>query len=146
MEKLHYYQYFSYNYISFFIVNRGEDYSKEVEKNKNFDEIQYLDGGNQDEKIKIKTKTISKGDLTENKQLKNIKIYIDVKGAVEHPNVYKMSSVDRVIDAVNEAKPTKEADLSQINLSERLIDQKIIYIPRKGETIASSPQSSNKTS
>lgn len=57
-----------------------------------------------------------------------------------------MSSVDRVIDAVNEAKPTKEADLSQINLSERLIDQKIIYIPRKGETIVSSPQSSNKTS
>ena len=57
-----------------------------------------------------------------------------------------MSSVDRVIDAVNKAKPTKEADLSQINLSERLIDQKLIYIPRKGETIASSPQSSNKTS
>ena len=59
------------------------------------------------------------------------KVYVDIKGAVEHPNVYQMLSTERVIDALNKAKLSKNADVSQINLSEKLIDQKLIYVPTK---------------
>lgn len=62
------------------------------------------------------------------------KIYVDIKGAVENPTVYEMKSTDRVIDLIKKVKLTKEADLSKINLSEKLIDQKLIYIPTKNES------------
>ena len=68
-----------------------------------------------------------------NKENSKEKVYVDIKGAVEHPNVYQMLSTERVIDALNKAKLSKNADVSQINLSEKLIDQKLIYVPTKGE-------------
>lgn len=64
---------------------------------------------------------------------KETKIFIDIKGAVKHPNVYEMSSSNRVIDALNKAEVLKDADLSHLNLSEKLVDQKLIYVPKKGE-------------
>ena len=64
---------------------------------------------------------------------KETKIFIDIKGAVKHPNVYEMASSNRVIDALNKAEVLKDADLSQLNLSEKLVDQKLIYVPKKGE-------------
>ncbi|CDR50398.1 ComE operon protein 1 [Staphylococcus schweitzeri] len=60
-------------------------------------------------------------------------VYVDVKGAIKHPDVYKMSSTDRVIDLLNKAELLEDADVSQINLSEKLTDQKMIYIPHKGQ-------------
>ena len=66
-----------------------------------------------------------------NKENSMEKVYVDIKGAVEHPNVYQMLSTERVIDALNKAKLSKNADVSQINLSEKLIDQKLIYVPTK---------------
>ena len=56
---------------------------------------------------------------------KETKIFIDIKGAVKHPNVYEMSSSNRVIDALNKAEVLKDADLSQLNLSEKLVDQNL---------------------
>lgn len=86
-----------------------------------------------------------------NKENSMEKVYVDIKGAVEHPNVYQMLSTERVIDALNKAKLSKNADVSQINLSEKLIDQKLIYVPTKGEpphTIRNnnSPITSNQNS
>lgn len=63
-------------------------------------------------------------------------IYVDIKGAVEKPNVYKMQTSDRIKQLLAKAVPTKDADLNQINLAEKLIDQKLIVIPRKGEVIS----------
>ena len=68
-------------------------------------------------------------------------IYVDIKGAVKHPNVYKMNSSDRMIDILNKAQLLKNADTKQLNFSEKLIDQKLIYVPEKGETIAQQVQS-----
>ena len=88
---------------------------------------------------------ISDQQITNNKKLnkkevsiqkdntKETKIFIDIKGAVKHPNVYEMASSNRVIDALNKAEVLKDADLSQLNLSEKLVDQKLIYVPKKGE-------------
>ncbi|PTH23777.1 hypothetical protein BU600_07100 [Staphylococcus arlettae] len=60
-------------------------------------------------------------------------IYVDIKGSVEKPSVYKMRPSDRVKQLLEKAVPTTDADLNQINLAEKLIDQKLIIIPRKGE-------------
>ena len=49
------------------------------------------------------------------------------------PNVYKMKSSDRIKDVLDKAKLLTDADLSQVNLSEKLTDQKLIYIPFANE-------------
>ncbi|QLK86031.1 ComEA family DNA-binding protein [Staphylococcus sp. 17KM0847] len=80
-------------------------------------------------------------------------IIVDIKGAVKRPNTYKMMSDDRVKQLLDRAIPLPSADLSQINLAEKLIDQKMIRIPAKGEqnsinatvTTATSPSSTNTT-
>ena len=40
-----------------------------------------------------------------------------------------MKSSDRIKDVLDKAKLLTDADLSQVNLSEKLTDQKLIYIP-----------------
>lgn len=72
-------------------------------------------------------------------------VYVDVKGAIKHPDVYKMSSTDRVIDLLNKAELLEDADVSQINLSEKLTDQKMIYIPHKGQKNVDSQLGINKS-
>ncbi|WAE40611.1 helix-hairpin-helix domain-containing protein [Staphylococcus pasteuri] len=84
-----------------------------------------------------KKETLSKRHQGETKdsdaKKENKVIYVDIKGAVKHPNVYKMNSSDRIIDLLKKAQLSNNADTKQINLSEKLIDQKLIYIPEKGE-------------
>lgn len=72
-------------------------------------------------------------------------VYVDVKGAIKHPDVYKMSSTDRVIDLLNKAELLEDADVSQINLSEKLTDQKMIYILHKGQKNVDSQLGINKS-
>ncbi|MDU1925395.1 MAG: helix-hairpin-helix domain-containing protein [Staphylococcus epidermidis] len=74
-----------------------------------------------DQQIKNSKKLNKKEVSIQKDNTKETKIFIDIKGAVKHPNVYEMSSSNRVID------------LSQLNLSEKLVDQKLIYVPKKGE-------------
>ncbi|MCG7338575.1 helix-hairpin-helix domain-containing protein [Staphylococcus sp. ACRSN] len=61
-------------------------------------------------------------------------VFVDIKGAVKRPNVYEMKSTDRIKQLLDKAGVQDNADLSQINLSERLIDQRMIIIPKKGDT------------
>lgn len=66
--------------------------------------------------------------ITENK------IFIDIKGAVKKPGVYELSSVDKVIDAINKAGGLKsDADTSNINLSKKLSNEMVVYIFTKNE-------------
>lgn len=44
-----------------------------------------------------------------------------------------MTSKDRVVDLLDKAQLLEDADVSQINLSEKLTDQKMIFIPHKGQ-------------
>ena len=73
-------------------------------------------------------------------------IYVDIKGAVKHPNIYRMMSTDRLKQLLDKAQPTSQADLTQINLAERLTDQKLIVIPKKGEQVAGTSGASPGTS
>lgn len=92
------------------------------------------------------TKLVEDQNKNSDKLIKNKgPVYVDVKGAIKHPNVYKMSPTDRVIDLLNKAELLEDADVSQINLSEKLTDQKMIYIPRKGQKNIESQLGTNKS-
>lgn len=79
-------------------------------------------------------------DLTvkENESVKEktdvYEIYVDVKGYVKSPGMYKMSPDDRVIDAINMAGGLLlESDTSTINLSMKLKDEMVIFVDKKSD-------------
>lgn len=90
-----------------------------------------------------------KSKTKENHQQGPQKIVVDIKGAVKKPSTYEMKSDDRMKQLLDRAEPLNTADLSRINLAEKLTDQKMIYIPSKGETETPSashtPQQNNTT-
>ena len=55
--------------------------------------------------------------------------YVDVKGNVNNPGVYKLKNGDRVIDAINVAGGlTENANTNNINLSKKLSSEMVVYI------------------
>ncbi|OTN90214.1 hypothetical protein A5819_002713 [Enterococcus sp. 7E2_DIV0204] len=63
-------------------------------------------------------------------------IYVDIKGAVEKPGMYEGRANMRVWDAVMLAGGVnEEADTKQVNFSERITDQMVIYVPKVGEEL-----------
>jgi competence protein ComEA len=61
------------------------------------------------------------------------KILVDIKGEVKQPGVYEMEDNARVQDVVLLAGGfTKEADQNQINLAQKVFDEMIIIVPKKG--------------
>jgi competence protein ComEA len=73
---------------------------------------------------------------------------VHVVGAVQEPGVYTLAQGARVGDLVELAKPSEEADLSQINLAGFLEDASQIHIPKKGEKaqVVTSPSGSSGVS
>ena len=60
--------------------------------------------------------------------------YIDIKGQVNNPGVYKLKENSRIIDVINEAGGlTDNADTSIINLSKKIKDEMFIIIYSKEE-------------
>lgn len=59
---------------------------------------------------------------------------VDIKGAVQHPGVYPVKEGSRVVEAIQLAGGfQKEADSDQINLSQHVTDEMVIFVPKKGE-------------
>lgn len=65
----------------------------------------------------------------------NAYIYVEIKGAVKHPDVYKISKDARIKDLIILGDPLPNADLNSINQSEKLHDEKSVYVPVKGEVV-----------
>lgn len=60
--------------------------------------------------------------------------FVDVKGAVKNPGVYEFVTDDKVIDAINRAGGlNKYATTININLSQKLKDQMVVYVFTKSE-------------
>lgn len=60
-------------------------------------------------------------------------LYVDVKGKVKQPGLYRLEAGMRVADAIAKAGGSlPDADLEQINLAQPLIDGSAIVIPSKG--------------
>lgn len=72
----------------------------------------------------------------QNKAVSNIQVIVDVKGAVKFPGVYQLTSEERVIDAITYAGGyLEEAETRYINHAQKLLDEMVIYIPKKGESL-----------
>ncbi|WP_086312885.1 competence protein ComEA [Enterococcus sp. 7F3_DIV0205] len=84
--------------------------------------------------------SVSSSQLLEtNSQSKQI--YVDIKGAVENPGMYEGTANMRVWDAVMLAGGVnEEADTKQVNFSERIADQMVIYVPKHGEEFQKTEQ------
>ena len=60
--------------------------------------------------------------------------YIDVKGEVKNPGVYKLKEGKRIIDALNLAGGiTENADTTNINLSKKITDEMCITVLSKND-------------
>src|SRR6478752_7565673 len=60
------------------------------------------------------------------------RVVVDVAGAVKHPGVYRLTSSDRVEDALRRAGgATSRADLSQLNRAAKLEDGRQILVPAR---------------
>lgn len=68
-------------------------------------------------------------------------IYVDIKGAVKVPGIYQLKNQQRIWDALALALAggvSEEADTTQVNYAQKVKDQMIIYVPKKGEPVAQS--------
>ncbi len=64
-------------------------------------------------------------------------IYVDIKGAVKVPGIYQLKNQQRIWDALA-GGVSEEADTTQVNYAQKVKDQMIIYVPKKGEPVAQS--------
>lgn len=61
---------------------------------------------------------------------------VDIKGAVKKPGVYTVTGNERVIDIIDKAGGLlEEADIVKVNLSQKVTDEMVIYIPKTGEEV-----------
>lgn len=76
----------------------------------------------------------NKSPINQSSESQIEKIYVDVKGAVYLPGMYEVTSDMRLIDAINLAGGFSEkANQKPVNLSLKLTDQMVIFIPEVGE-------------
>ena len=103
---------FSYIYYQRYYLKESEDTSNE---------ISIID--NDLNKEKITTSITTKSTQ-----------FFDIKGAVKNPGVYSFDNDDKVIDAINKAGGlTKNGTTDNINLSQKLKNEMVIYIFTKSE-------------
>ncbi|WP_261805778.1 helix-hairpin-helix domain-containing protein [Lapidilactobacillus luobeiensis] len=78
--------------------------------------------------------TVTK-DSQSSEVARSSKIYVEIKGAVVRPDVYRLTADQHVIDLVKKAGGlTAAADDRQINLASALTDGLSLYVPTKEET------------
>ena len=79
---------------------------------------------------------------TEQKQSQNSEIAVYISGEVKTPQVVRMKTGDRLVDAVEKCGGmTKDADLNAVNLALLLKDEAHYIIPKIGEENITSAQS-----
>lgn len=63
-----------------------------------------------------------------------VELWVDVKGAIHKPGIYKLKANARVFEAIQQAGgAVVNADINQINLAQIVEDGMVLYIPAKGE-------------
>lgn len=81
----------------------------------------------------------------ENAPVASGEVVVHVTGAVSAPGVYTLPSDARVDDAVRAAGATAEADLSQLNLAQKLADGQKITVPAIGSASTSAGEGTTTT-
>lgn len=89
-------------------------------------------------------KNINDYEIADNKSEKSLdtketnvdKIFVDIKGAVKNPGLYECNKEDRINDVIEKAGGLLEdSDTKTVNLSQKVKDQMMIFIPKKGENV-----------
>lgn len=76
---------------------------------------------------------LSKKEDKKEEQTNNI-VKVDIKGEINKPGIYSLSSESRVIDVIEKAGGlTKNANTTVINLSKKIIDEMVIIIYSNSE-------------
>lgn len=98
---------------------------------KNFDEeniIEYKEETEKDNSNSIEQ------EINEKEVIEELYI-VDIKGMVKNPGTYELSKEKRVVDVINMAGGLIEkADVSSINLSQKIFDEMMIIIPSKSDS------------
>jgi competence protein ComEA len=94
-----------------------------------------MDQGKEDEKIFVKEANMVKPETSQKSDTqKNSDVYIDIKGQVAKPGVYILKSDNRIQDVINLAGGfLSDAETKSVNLAQKLTDEMVIYVPKKGE-------------
>ena len=94
----------------------------------------------------VSKNSVSEKDVKE-EPLEQDLITVDVKGAVKSPGIYDLPVGSRVNDAVQKAGGlTEQADSKVLNLAQKVSDEALVYVPTKGEEVASQQAGSGTTS
>ncbi len=100
---------------------------------------------NEDEKNQIAVKESI--DNSGEKKIESSEIAVYISGEVKSPQVVKMKTGDRLVDAVEKCGGmAKDADLNAVNLALLLKDEAHYIIPKIGDTSNTSTQSSANAS
>jgi competence protein ComEA len=63
--------------------------------------------------------------------------FVDVKGSVKRPGVYRFTEGERVTAAIEKAGGAlPDADLDRVNLAQSLTDGSVVRVPKKGEAVS----------
>ncbi len=61
-------------------------------------------------------------------------MYVDVKGEVHQPGVYRVTEGMRILDVIEDAGGfSNQADVDQVNLAMKVYDEMVIYVPHEDE-------------
>lgn len=90
-------------------------------------------GGYRFAQIKERSSEKAKPALDTVDENKAKEVTVHVFGAVLKPGVYQTPQGARVIDAINMAGPTGEADLDSLKLASKVADGQDIFVPLKSE-------------
>ncbi|MTT32491.1 ComEA family DNA-binding protein [Terrilactibacillus sp. BCM23-1] len=84
------------------------------------------------------TKNVAKAqDNRQETKATDTSLVVDLKGEVKHPGVYKMENGSRVSDVIQKSGGyTNQADQNKINLAQKLKDEMVILVPKKGDSSA----------
>ena len=82
--------------------------------------------------------SVSENEVKKEEPVEQDLITVDVKGAVKAPGIYDLPVGSRVNDAVQKAGGlTEQADSKELNLAQKVSDEALVYVPSKGEEVAS---------
>lgn len=91
--------------------------------------------------------SVSEKEVKKEEPVEQDLITVDVKGAVKAPGIYDLPVGSRVNDAVQKAGGlTEQADSKSLNLAQKVNDEALVYVPTKGEEVASQQAGSGAAS
>lgn len=87
------------------------------------------------EDVLIIGESLQESEILQESSVEEQWIYVHVSGAVKNPDqVYRLQEGSRVQDAIRMAGGcTDDADVSGLNLAQKISDGQKIYVPREGE-------------